>query len=136
MDRKIDLAKRVVGISAVIFGLCGIVFPLSSISAAELNSQGLGAKLLRTAVVIAIAAHLYLLGAGSKLCFGRDSRFLRHFFGLETIYVLSWAFVLVPLGSTGSINKYEISKILVVNAGFTCQIFLLFPLWGWLLLRR
>ena len=134
---KIDFARRVVGISAVIFGLCGIVFPLSNIiNAAELESRGLGAKLLRAAAVIAIAAHLYLLGAGWKLCFGRESRFLRCFFGLEIIYVFSWAFVLLPLASAGSINRYEISKILAVNAGFTCQILLLFPLWGWLVLRR
>ncbi len=124
------LSRMVLGVFALIFGLCGTLLPLHHVTFVEFgNKYSPGTLMYRATALIAVLMHLYLTTAGWRLLRQPKSRLLRYFFGLEALYFFALLLILPPLASTGYLSKYELEQILIVSAGFTAQFVCLFPLW-------
>jgi hypothetical protein len=128
---------RVVGVSAIVLGVVGVVCPI--LFATDAGSPYQQRGLPRPDIswcMIAIAAHLYLIVSGGRLLIGRRPWLFGYFLALEAAYG-AMLFVLLPgLVSVGVVAASEARWAADISFGFLAQICLGFPLWAWALSRR
>ena len=130
------LRTRTGGTFAILFGLFGAIWPILFLIESVGTPDETIARYTLGSCAVALLAHLYLIWTGTRVFSNRQHPFIGYFFLLESAYGLILILWVPSAVASGLIDPIGARWVADVSTGFTVQLFLAFPLWGWFLIRK
>jgi len=127
-------SNYIVGVASILFGVLGSVGPIVFLT--DSGSPYRQGAVELTPAIIAIIIHICLTAGGAALLLGRRPKLFCYLLLIELFYAIVLVLVLSVAPLVGPVNGVELRWWADVSAGFTFQLIVGFPFWGWLLIRK
>jgi hypothetical protein len=127
---------KIVGLSAVAFGLLGCLIPTFLLTQTLGSTRALGGHLFRLVSLSAILSHGFLVLLGVQLLRSKSRELFRWFMVIEVPYTMLLGVAQLELPRAGLVDHLHALWMCIANLGFFLQLAVGFPLWAWWMLRE